>query len=144
MTLSCTFSISSTTERKRLDWHPLPADGWDANYATLVFQYHWCYWHGHWCKQDQQQLVEESARKCQQTKLNADYIRSYGFTLMEVWECEWSRLKAQAPSVALFVKGLTDHVVGGKGHLSPHLILKPTQKGVCLVWWNATLRFHNP
>ena len=67
----------------------LPVDGFCADSST-VFQFHGCYWHGHPCPKNPQGSVEEE-QKCRykDTLEKEDYIRSLGYKLVVMWECDW-------------------------------------------------------
>jgi hypothetical protein len=75
----------------------LPVDGFHASSST-VFQFHGCFWHGHDCRDEASRQRDKSvsemrgvsARELFVATLEKDtYIRSLGYKLVTIWECEW-------------------------------------------------------
>ena len=92
-------------------------DGYDATTRT-VYEFHGCYWHG--CPRCHPQRQETHARlldrtmgdayRTTQTKVRS--LRVRGYTVVEMWECDWHRRLQDQPQVADYVASL---------HLQPPL-----------------------
>jgi hypothetical protein len=72
-------------------------DGFDSHTNTL-FQFHGCYYHGHGCcllshkkktDKERRQLLSRQKR----TKLTTSYLKSEGYTVVEIYECEFKEMK---------------------------------------------------
>ena len=73
----------------------LPVDGFQAESST-IYQFHGCFWHGHDCARDSgpekgtnvvrgmtaEELLLETREK-------DNYMRSLGYRVVTMWECEW-------------------------------------------------------
>ena len=66
----------------------LPVDGFCADKST-VFQFHGCYWHGHPCPKNPKRDEEEQRCRYKDTLEKEEYIRSLGYKLVVMWECDW-------------------------------------------------------
>ena len=92
-------------------------DGYDATTRT-VYEFHGCYWHG--CPRCHPQRQETHARlldrtmedayRTTQTKVRS--LRVRGYTVVEMWECDWHWRLLDQPQVADYVASL---------HLQPPL-----------------------
>ena len=92
---------------KRIGERQLPVDGFHGPSRT-VFQFHGCWWHGHDCNLTKGKEMNEKRKKpmkelLKQTKANSKYIRDQGYNLVEMWECEWCRLKKTSSQVQQFI-----------------------------------------
>ena len=73
---------------------PYPVDGFDQEHNT-IFQFHGCYWHGHNCwltkavKDDKWHKSRQ--QKCDKTLETTQYLQSLGFSVVEMWECEFRK-----------------------------------------------------
>ena len=81
----------------RIGDRKLPVDGFHAQTQT-VYQFHGCYWHGHDCALNRGKKFNERRNKpmaelLEQTRANTEYIRSKGYRVVEMWECDWRLLK---------------------------------------------------
>ena len=61
-----------------------------------------CYYHYCSCQEARPSLtdsdIERGVKKRQQGEMRRDYIQQKGYEIVEMWECEWSRLyKTDAP-----------------------------------------------
>ena len=92
---------------KRFGARRLPVDGWCQETQT-IYQFHGCLWHGCECVnashnpvtgKSMQELREETTR-------NTQYLKSLGFTVVEMRECEWRRLRQHDPEIKAFVRRL--------------------------------------
>ena len=72
-----------------------------------------CYWHGHECQlnrgPDGEQKIYNDTRKCsmrelhEETVKNNNYLRQLGYTVVEMYECEWREMKAKNKSLQQFI-----------------------------------------
>lgn len=63
---------------------------------NTVYQFHGCWWHGCECKtgdRDDTTKGPSLNQKRERTKKSTEYIRSCGYTVIEMWECEWREYK---------------------------------------------------
>ena len=82
---------------KRIGGRRLPVDGFHGPSQT-VFQFHGCWWHGHNCYLTKGKEINEKRKKPmaelrEETTANSKYIRDQGYNLVEMWECQWRRMK---------------------------------------------------
>ena len=79
-------------------------DGW-CREKQIAYQFHGCHFHGHDCEKarstDWLGASPETLR--QKTKETDDYIRSLGYELKVIYECEWDELKTD-PEVFDLIK----------------------------------------
>ena len=86
-------------------------DGFDVTTNT-VYEFHGCFWHGclrcnpnrhekhlHHYDRTMQDVYETTQQKIQQ-------LREQGYTVVEMWECELTRLKDTSPDIRTFVANL--------------------------------------
>jgi len=72
-----------------------------------------CYWHGHQCHltkgKDKQFKTYNEIRKCsmrelrEETAKNSNYLRHLGYTVVEMYECEWQEMKAKDKTLQRFI-----------------------------------------
>ena len=79
--------------KKRIGDRRLPVDRFNAQTQT-VYQFHGCYWHGHNCSLNRGKDFNEKRNKhlcelLEETRANTEYIKSKGYNVVEMWECEW-------------------------------------------------------
>lgn len=82
----------NTGREKRVG--PFPVDGFDEEHNT-IYQMHGCYWHGHNCWMTKS-VKDAKWQKDRQKKYNktietTQYLLSHGFTVVEMWECEFRK-----------------------------------------------------
>ena len=78
--------------------------------TRTVYEFHGCFWHGcpkcyknkFECHQRLDGRTFDDVYKCTQRKI--DSLRQKGYTVVEMWECEWERLKANHPDIRQCVK----------------------------------------
>ena len=87
----------------------MPATGFTVDgfeFATnTVYEFHGCFWHG--CTQRYPVRHEKHLRLCDRTMLDAyektqnkmRHLRILGYNVVEMWECEWARLKQTSPDI---------------------------------------------
>ena len=82
---------------KRIGERKIPVDGFHGPSQT-VFQFHGCWWHGRNCYLTKGKEINEKRKKPmvelrEETTTNSKYIRDQGYNLVEMWECQWRRMK---------------------------------------------------
>ena len=92
---------------KRIGERRLPVDGFHGRSQT-VFQFHGCWWHGHDCHLTEGNEMNEKRKRpmkelLAETKANSKYIKEQGYQLIEVFECQWRRLKKTNSQVQHFL-----------------------------------------
>ena len=92
---------------KRIGERRLPVDGFHGPSQT-VFQFHGCWWHGHDCHLTEGKEMNEKRKRpmkelLAETKANSKYIEEQGYQLIEVFECQWRRLKKTNSQVQHFL-----------------------------------------
>ena len=92
---------------KRVGDRKLPVDGFNPETRT-VYQFHGCYWHGHDCALNRGKEFNEKRKKpmaelLEETRANTEYIRSKGYRVVELYECEWRQLKRTNRELQRFI-----------------------------------------
>ncbi|KAK3736485.1 hypothetical protein QZH41_017404, partial [Actinostola sp. cb2023] len=92
---------------KRIGDRRLPVDGFHSESRT-VFQFHGCYWHGHQCELNRGKEMNATRKKPMselraETDANTQYIRSQGYQVIEMRECDWKRMKQTIPLLQSFL-----------------------------------------
>ena len=91
-------------KEKRIGKRLLPVDGYCAETMTC-YQFHGDYWHGCECQGDavNQKNGKTMAQLRDETKKNSEYIQQCGYKLVELWECEWKKMKQEDPDLRQFL-----------------------------------------
>ncbi len=95
----------------RVGTRQIHVDGIDER-ANIVYEFNGCYYHG--CpvcfpNRDKRhaKLDDRTMRDVyEDTQTRADLIRRAGYELVEMWECQWNRLKKENESIRSFVQSL--------------------------------------
>ena len=92
---------------KRIGERRLPVNGFHGPSQT-VFQFHGCWWHGHNCYLTKEKEINEKRKKPmaelrEETTANSKYVRDQGYNLVEMWECQWRRMKKTNSAVQYFM-----------------------------------------
>jgi len=73
-------------------------------YSLLILG---CYWHGHKCNLNKKDYNDTRKKPMvelrEETEKNSQYIQDEGYHLVEMWECEWRRLKRTNRSIRNFL-----------------------------------------
>lgn len=99
--------------------HGLPVDGFCAATNT-VYQFHGCFWHAHPCSKTSHLGEIHPVRKIPMSEVNAEsikkdaYIRSLGYTLVVVYECEWEMYVNANPLAKGFLRAFFLTFYGSK------------------------------
>ena len=99
----------------RLGRHGLPIDGFCPQTRT-AYEFNGCFWHGHGCDQASSHDlgdVPASQRKAKMA-LKLAYLRTLGYKVVIVWECDWTRQIDESPSINCFLKAFNDATYGAR------------------------------
>ena len=112
---------------KRIGDRKLPVDGFNVESQT-VYQFQGCYWHGHDCALNRGKEVNEKRNKpmtelLEETRANTEYIRSKGYRVVEMWECEWRRIKRGNRELQRFIATEVRRTLDTIKIMSPERIL---------------------
>ena len=81
---------------------PYPVDGFCSN-TSVLFNFHGCYHHSHLCevtKNVKDKKWHDNRESNYQRTLNiGEFIRERGYTLVEIWECQFNALKKSKQSL---------------------------------------------
>ena len=86
-------------------------DGYDAGTKT-IYEFHGCFYHGcltHFTNRLQKHPYHEGKTMGQvrkETATKIQQLRDLGYTVKEIWECEWHLQKKLDPDIQLFVENL--------------------------------------
>ena len=80
--------------------------------TKTVYEFHGCFWHG--CPHCYPNRHEHHLRHCdrtmkdvyEKTQQRIRLLQALGYNVIEMWECEWSRLKDTSPDIRTFVETL--------------------------------------
>ena len=80
--------------------------------TNTVYEFHGCFWHG--CPHCYPNRHEKHVRLCdrsmhevyEQTQRKIRLLQALGYNVVEMWECEWTRLKDTSPDIQTFVDSL--------------------------------------
>ena len=80
--------------------------------TNTVYEFQGCFWHGcpvcySNCTESHHRLDNrcfDDVYRCTQVKL--DLLRNRGFRVVEIWECQWEKLKREREDVCTFVDAL--------------------------------------
>ena len=89
----------------------LYVDGFDVTTNT-IYEFHGCYWHG--CPRCHPNRHETHVRHFDRsmqdvyetTQQRIQHFREQGYTVVEMWECDWIHLKRTSPDIRTFVAHL--------------------------------------
>ena len=95
----------------RIPGTKLHVDGFDASTNT-IYEYHGCFFHG--CPRCYPKRYETHRRHCdrsmqdayEDTQQRTRRLREQGYTVVEMWGCDWARLKHTSPDIGTFVTNL--------------------------------------
>ena len=112
---------------KRIGGRKLPVDGFNPQMQT-VYQFHGCYWHGHDCALNRGKEFNEKRNKpmaelVEETRANTEYIKSKGYRVVEMWECDWRLLKRTNRELQRFIATEVRRTLDKVKIMSPEQIL---------------------
>ena len=96
--------------------------------SQTVYQFQGCYWHGHDCALNRGKEFNEKRYKpmtelLEETRANTEYIRSKGYRVVEMWECEWRRMKKTNRELQRFIATEVRRTLDKVKIMSPERIL---------------------
>ena len=93
-------SFHTTSRQKKIDCFSV--DGF-CSHCNTIFEAMGCFYHFCPCEEVRPSLTEEDIqrgiKKRELDELRRNYIKQKGFTVIEMWECEWWRLYKTGTSV---------------------------------------------
>ena len=95
----------------RIPGTKLHVDGFDVTTHT-IYEYHGCFWHG--CPRHYPNRLEKHRRHCDRTmqdvyeatQQRTQRLRAQGYTVVEMWGCDWASLKDTSLDIRTFVANL--------------------------------------
>ena len=117
---------------KRIGGRKLPVDGFNAQTQT-VYQFHACYWHGHDCglnrgKEYNEKRDKPMAKIREETRANSEYIRSKGYNVVEMYECQWREMKKANCELQRFIATEVKRTLDKVKIMSPERILSEVRR----------------
>lgn len=108
---------------RKLGQHGLPVDGF-CEETNTVYQFHGCYWHQHTCSgaAANNPILKETLDK-------ERYLRSLGYKLKVIWECDWNQQKDINPKLAKFCKDRVQDIIGDASPLTEEGLLNKIKTG---------------
>ena len=102
---------AKNTGEYRIPGTKLHVDGFDASTNT-IYEYHGCFWHG--CPRCYPNRYETHQRHCarsmqdvyEDTKQRTQHLREQGYTVVEMWGCDWAHLKDTSLDISTFIANL--------------------------------------
>jgi hypothetical protein len=82
---------------------PYLVDGYDTKTNT-IYQFHGCYFHGHSCinpKNEKEKKLKEKRKE--RTEMITNYFTEKGFNVVEMYECEFNKMKRKSERLQLFI-----------------------------------------
>ena len=99
-------SFYTTSRQKKNDCFSV--DGF-CSHCNTVFEAMGCFYHFCPCQELHPTLTEEDIKCCSRKRelneLRRGYIQEKGFTVIEIWECEWWRLYKTTTNAKLHIRG---------------------------------------
>ena len=107
---------------RRLGRHGLPVDGFCPQTRT-AYEFNGCFWHGHCCDESSSRDLGDvpASDRNAKTALKLTYLRALGYTVVSVWECEWTGQVDARSDIKCFLKAFNDATYGCRRK-------KPTQQ----------------
>ena len=113
---------------KRLGPRMLPVDGFSAE-TNEVFEMQGCRFHGHPCKMNPNHEEEEMKVRYKKTLEKREYIEKLGYKFVEMWECDFNRLKKANLDLQQFLQK-RKHPLNFKHELTMNEIVDAIKSGV--------------
>ena len=120
--------LNNTEER--IGDRKLPVDGFNVESQT-VYQFQGCYWHGHDCALNRGKEANEKRNKpelLEETRADTKYMRSKGYRVVEMWECEWRRMKRTNRELQRFIATELRRTLDTIKIMSPERILREVRQ----------------
>ena len=118
----------------------LSVDGFCSD-SNTVFEFHGCYWHGHSCPMTAAASdKEDQARRRKETAEKDAYIRSLGYGLVVMQECEWQAAVREDKEKRRFLGVLGRAAYPQRGNeVSQDRWVERIKSGSFLDWYSETL-----
>ena len=95
-------SFYTTGRQKKID--PFSVDGF-FSHCNTVFEAMGCFYHFCPCQELRPSHTEEDVKRRRKLdELRRSYIQEKGFTVIEMWECEWWRIYKTTANVKLHIR----------------------------------------
>ena len=119
----------------------LPVDGFNVESQT-VYQFQGCNWHGHDCALNRGKEVNEKRNRpmtelLEETRANTEYIWSKGYRVVEMWECEWRRMKRTNRELQRFIATEVRRTLDTIKIMSPERILSEVKRPFVWLRWSG-------
>ena len=93
---------------KRIGERKIPVDVFHGPTQTVFPWFHGCFWHGHNCHLNKGKEMNEVRKRpmtelLKETKETSTYIKDQGYHLVEIYECQWRRIKKTNSQVQQFL-----------------------------------------
>ena len=79
---------------------PYPVDGYDGR-TDRLYQFQGCFFHGHDCRLTEnitdQKWLDTKQQKFEKTKRTTEYLKSKGYEVVEMWECDFDQFCQKHP-----------------------------------------------
>ena len=117
-------------KEKRIGRRQLPVDGWCQETQT-VYQHQGCFWHGCECLGKTVNEVKgvDMAVLREETRENTEYLEKLGYKVVEMWECDWKREKANNKELQKFIGMMHRRRMDKKQEMTEEEILQCVQEG---------------
>ena len=119
---------ASTVQVDRTNFDSFSVDGF-CSHCNTVFEAMGCFYHFCPCQELLSSLTEEDikqgSRRRELDELRRSYIQEKGFTVLEMWECEWWRLYRTTTNVKLHIRENLPY----RQSLTEQQLLKGIKKG---------------
>ena len=96
----------------RVPYTRYTVDGYDPTSHT-VYEFHGCFWHGcQTCFPTRYEALERllgrtMADMFHLTQKKMQFLRDKGYAVVEMWECQWDKMKAECPDIREYLDSLT-------------------------------------
>ena len=131
-------SFYTTGRQKKIDRFSVDAF---CSHCNTVFEAMGCFYHFCPCQELRPSLTEEDvkrgSRRRELDELRQSYIQENGFTVFEMWECEWWRLYKTTANVKLHIR---ENFPYRRSPIEQQL-LEGIKKEAYLATFNATLKY---
>ena len=100
----------------------------------VIYQFHGCYWHGHTCVNNRSLLSSDKGllwlkERSSHTLAVGAYLRGLGYTVIELYECQWLKLQKSAEVLQCKAQWVIPKPSTHNTSLTESEILEGVQKG---------------
>lgn len=131
--LGITFQHKFTGNEKRVTVRQLPVDGYCEleNGEQVVLQFLGCYYHSHGCESCPSGIGQDEIADLENrlnTYENLRHLRLQGFTVISIWECQFTAMKITKPEVRDYCNQL-DFLIDKRYKLTQKQIIEEVKSG---------------